>query len=180
MSPFILLVPLTIIILIIGLQRCTYTHHFYDFDETLSVIGVRVPVGDNIEEYVKHLYTTGALTKMFGGTYRINKLHNYFKILRKANVKSYIVSFNDPEVIKQCLKHLDLLNYFTEIHGQNNQSKDTTIKQIMNKYQISSYSAIFMDDQNTNLQLVSKLITVYKANDGLNETDLNYLLKVSL
>ena len=78
-----------------------------------------------------------------------NKIKTVFMNISKLNIKQYVVSASENSILKSCVNHYQVSNYFNDIVGVDNLNalgKAVVAKKLINKHSINVENCLFIGD----------------------------------
>lgn len=139
---------------------------FFDFDNTITQ---RMVFNDLLDEFGGHKPTREMAQakddawwfQEFGGPERVAVLASMLGRLRDLNVKCYVCSLNEPDVIMEGLHRVHLTRYFCNDSGwvrivpRGLPDKGLRVRQVLNTYGADAAGTMFVDDSSANCRDVS-------------------------
>eukprot|EP00927_Polykrikos_kofoidii_P027097 TRINITY_DN23969_c0_g1_i1.p1 TRINITY_DN23969_c0_g1~~TRINITY_DN23969_c0_g1_i1.p1 ORF type:complete len:740 (-),score=124.79 TRINITY_DN23969_c0_g1_i1:193-2322(-) len=138
----------------------------FDFDKTLAKEMIYDLLGGPNIELAKQMQTSWWI-EQFGGQERLDMLDRMLENLTELGVKSYICSFNHPEVIAEGLQRVNLIHYFSSHTSPcgspiartldpSNHDKGQRVKRHLQRNGDRASDALFADDTLSHVERVRR------------------------
>jgi len=159
----------------------------YDFDQTITITHVYKDIikrksqhtessegdggGDedsdiflqmSCVDYMRQHVSEEEVISWFGDEERRKLLHKHLQKMRSLDVELRVLSLNEAEMIKECLKIVDLGKYFSHVVGQDtkvfkqySRKKNALLKKWSRQNHLTCADMIFVDDDGKNIKSVN-------------------------
>eukprot|EP01060_Flectonema_neradi_P006539 TRINITY_DN1442_c2_g1_i1.p1 TRINITY_DN1442_c2_g1~~TRINITY_DN1442_c2_g1_i1.p1 ORF type:complete len:184 (+),score=33.37 TRINITY_DN1442_c2_g1_i1:50-553(+) len=151
---------------------------FLDFDQTISTTHVWKLLGGKKDP---SLLRNVSDDRLWGGKDRENSLRKLWKSMEDQGVDVHVISHNWRDIVESALKRADFGSTLSICGRETVRKKGVAVASILDRYNIESKNACFVDDDATNIYDVSHtcpgINAIPSPTSGLQEEQINHLLE---